>query len=71
MLLTILTNTYEVNNLSTENVSSLQTALKTAAQTVTGERVTGSEGFNIDRAYASSRAASSVALPLPVFINQV
>ena len=44
--------------MSTENVTSLQTVFRTAAQTVTGERVTGSEGFNIDRAYASSRSTS-------------
>ena len=56
--------------MSTENVSSLQTAFKTAAQTVTGERVTGSEGFNIDRAYASSRAASSVGANASTNMNK-
>jgi very-short-patch-repair endonuclease len=46
--------------LSTDNIASLQTVFKTAAQTVSGEKVSGSEGFNIDRAYASTKTAMSV-----------
>lgn len=56
--------------MSTENVTSLQTVFRTAAQTVTGERVTGSEGFNIDRAYASSRSTSTQGANVSTNMNK-
>jgi hypothetical protein len=43
-----------------EKVSSLASVIKTAAQTVTGERIQGSDSFNIDRNYANSRITTGV-----------
>jgi very-short-patch-repair endonuclease len=43
-----------------EKVSSLASVIKTATQTVTGERIQGSDSFNIDRNYANSRITTGV-----------